>query len=724
MAVEKRSNQLTRLRSCLLIAIIVFSAIVFPVGTGLASTDSAPTHPQVQNNTTVQHENPQAVDEEGNLSELEGWLAGRLSESLIDCTENLQVGQYNACNRSNDYPEWLGKYVNVTRETSSGENNTESFENASENQNDYASNVSRFRNTLSAYRNARENGSVNRARTLAHRLQRIASNVNRSGGRLVNNYRSIGNGTSQNFTRATNITTTITRNVTETANAIEVDQFRNTSLTVEADSRQISFRRPLQVSGELAAANGTELANRRIRLEAGNRIRTTRTDEDGDFSLTYRPTVLPLDTDRVTVQYVPLGGSIYRANESTVPVRVEQVEPRLTILRQPTEVEYNETLVISGRVDVNETGAQSVPVSVTIAGESIVPQGQALRTNSNGRFTLATRLPAGIPTGQQQLQVSLPLTGQALNQTAATRTTTIVGTPTNLTVNGSQISVNGSAFNGPEIHVAGQLTTDSGAAVPNESVTIQLNGTEVSEVRTNSNGRYDTNVSVPKQMFTGRSGRISLSLAAVYANDQSNLESSRSSTQLSIALPEQPGTNIANQAFDFFDILPPVGWAIVIVGAVLFGGVGVLLYRRRSEAEPDKPADTPPTATSEPLTDTTSTERKPALTVARDQLLAGDMAHAVAAAYADARAKLREELAITSPYTHWEFFDACQQRDLDNDELAAFEQLTELYEHAAFSMDTPSEGAARAAIEDAEEVTGAMNTAADGGRDRDQQTEQ
>lgn len=717
MAAEKRTGDqtTTRFSSRLLIAIVVLSAIVSPIGTALTNAESTSIYSQVQNNTTVQHENPQAVDEEGNLSELEGVLASRLSESLIDCTEGLKVGRYNACNRSNEeYPDWLSKYVNVTRETDSEENNTDSFDEANENQNDYASNVSRFRSTLSKYRAARQNGSTNRARTLAHRLQRIASNVNETSGELTDNYQVIGNGTGQNFTGAINTTTTITRNVTETAATVETDQFVNTTLTANTAMRRISFRRPLQVSGTLTAANGTELENRRIQLKAGNRIQTTRTDETGAFSLTHRPTVLPLDTNRITVQYVPSDLSVYRANESTVPVRVEQVDPALTILRKPTEIGYNETLVVSGRVDVNETGAQSVPVSVTIAGQSIVPEDQTLRTGTDGRFVLATQLPAEIPTGQQRLQVSLPLAQRALNQTSATETTAIIGTPTNLTVNGSQTSVNGSAFDGPEIHVAGRLTADNGTAVPNESVAIQLNGTEVNEIRTNANGRYEANVTVPEELFADRSGSMPLSLTAVYANKQSNLESSRSSTRLSIVLPEQSGTDVSDQVKDFFGFLSPAIWAIIIAGVVL-SGVLAVLYRRRSESEPDEPADAPPTATPEPAGDE-NTESDSPLATAREQLFAGNMAYAVAAAYADAREKLGTELAITSPYTHWEFFDACQQRDLDHDQLEAFERLTELYEHAAFSMDTPSENTAATAIENAEVVTESMNTATDGGQ--------
>ena len=109
------------------------------------------------NNTTVAHENPATVDDGGNVSELEGWLSGRLSETLINCSEGLEVGRYDACNQTGNAPDWLDKYVNVTRESDSDANKTTEFKRASENQSEYANDVQEFRKTVEQYRTARQN---------------------------------------------------------------------------------------------------------------------------------------------------------------------------------------------------------------------------------------------------------------------------------------------------------------------------------------------------------------------------------------------------------------------------------------------------------------------------------------------------------------------------------------------------------------------------------------
>lgn len=659
-----------------------------------------------ENNTTIHHEDPQSVNEEGNISELEGWLSSRMSQSLINCTDGLKVGQYDACNRSRGaYPDWLGKYVNVTRETDSEENHTKSFKQAREKQEQYASNVSQFRNTFSAYQTARQNGNTTRARTLARRLQRTATRVNNTSGQLNRNYRAIANGTNQNLSSPINTTTTITQNVTETAQTVEIDQFVNTTITASASSRRISFHRPLQVSGQLTTANGTALENQLIRLEAGTRRRATTTNEDGEFSLTYRPTVLPLDTEHITVRYVPQNLSVYRDNETTLPVRVKPVEPTLKAAHSPEQVAFNDTLTISGQVSANDTGATSVPIAATINRQSLVPN-RTIRTNENGRFRFTTRLPANIPAGQQTLRVSLPMEGRALNQTAVANPITINRTPTRLTVNGTQISVNGSNVSGPEVRITGRLTTANGAPIPNETVGLRLNGTTVGETETNANGQYDTNVTVPEQLFADRSGKMTMTVAAVYNNRETNLAPSQSDTQLTLLLPQQPPESLLEQLVRIFEAVPIEGWVAIGVGILLLILLGATRYRNRLSAEQtDTTSKEDPISSQADENQMNTGKEAPLIEIARNQLFAGNKEHAIAAAYAEVRTHLGGEFGITTPYTHWEFFDMCRVRGLDNERLDALQQLTELYERAAFSADAPSEDVAATAIEEAEKTT-------------------
>jgi len=145
--------------------------------------------------------------------------------------------------------------------------------------------------------------------------------VNETGGQLTRSYRTIANGTGQNLTGTIDSTGSITRNVTSSAEVLSVDQFENTTITA-ATAERISFRDPLRVSGRLTAANGTPLADRVVRLRAGNRTRRTTTNASGGYSFTYRPTLLSLDAERVTLRYLPRNLSAYRSNRTVIPIEV------------------------------------------------------------------------------------------------------------------------------------------------------------------------------------------------------------------------------------------------------------------------------------------------------------------------------------------------------------------------------------------------------------------
>jgi hypothetical protein len=709
-AENRNRNRTTAVFVCLVLAVVVsaggFSLGAWVGGDAIARAQSVQS--DVGNNTTLQHENPASVDERGNLSVVETWLSDHLTQSLINCTQGLKVGQYAACNRSRgNYPQWLAKYVEVTRKTDAENNSTESFKRAAESQETYASNVSRFRRTLSAYRAARENGTTTRARTLARRLQRIAARVNGSGTNLTRAYRRIGTATAQNMSNAIRTTNTITRNVTETADAIEVQQFINTTLVANISSQQFSFRRPLRVSGQLEAANGTPLANRRIRLVARNQTRvTTTTNATGGFTLAYRPTVLPVNTTQMAVRYAPSVLSPYRDNETTVPVRVEQVEPRLTLTQRPTSVAFAEAVVVSGRVSAAGRGAGAVPVAVSIAGQPLTATGSTtIPTTAEGRFRFIARLPADVPAGEHPMRVSVPLQDRALNRTVVTKPVTVERTPTRLSVDGSQISVNGSDIGGPELRVSGRLATANGTPVAAESVAVRLNGTTVGTVRTNQNGTYRTNVTVPQQVFAGRAGDTTVSLVASYDGSGSNLASARATRRLTLILPSEPSAGLIERLLTALRSIPIVIW-LVAGGLVLAGVVGAYRYRDRSSDGQPRSSDGESPVTGE-VGKSAADDRPALLDVAREQLFAGNMEHAIATAYAAVRTRVENELDHTSPQTHWEFFEMCRRRDLGNERLDALQRLTEVYERAAYAPSPPSEEATATAIEAAQTINGA-----------------
>jgi hypothetical protein len=725
--------------SLLLVTMVVVS-VGLPLGSAVvdgagsvdgvaAQTDDAPA-----NNTTA-HENPESVDDEGNLSALQGWLSGRLSQSLVDCSEGLQVGRYDACNRSEgNYPEWLGKYVNVTRDANSGtgdadseagdadsgRNESAAFERTAENQSEYATEVRRFRRTVERYETARENGNTSKARRLARRAQRIATRVNETGARLTRGYRTIANDTGEDLGPAMNTTRTITRNVTTTAESVGIEQFVNTTITATAAARRISFREPLRVTGEVRAANGTPLANRPVWLRAGNRTRRTTTNASGAYAITYRPALLSLDTQRVTLQYRPTNRSAYRGNETSVPVEVRQVEPSLRATGGPRAVGFGDRLNASGRLHVDGTGVGAVPVAVSVDGHPLTfADGRQPRTSSDGLFRVTTRLPKEVDTGRRALRIVLPVENRALGRANASIPVVVRSTPTALSVEAAQLSVNRSAVDGPVVRVRGRLTTADGTPIRNESVALGVNGTPSAEATTGEDGRYTANVTVPEGVFAGRTGPLSASIGVGYDGAGTNLEPSRARTSLRLAVPAQP-TGFLEGLFGRIADVPWPFWLAIGGALALVGGYGVYRYRRRFVPDRADPSDG---ERSVPSDDDRADdgERRSLLETARTRLSTGDPAGAVAVAYTAVRTRLRRDLGLTTAHTHWEFLDTCLQRDLGEHRLDALRRLTELYERAAFSRDSLSTDAAATALEAARTATGAeqRTEAGDGAAETD-----
>ncbi|EMA38182.1 hypothetical protein C447_10655 [Halococcus hamelinensis 100A6] len=696
------------------VGVLLVAAVGVPVAGAVPSVSSGDANGIVPqrggtspaNNTSIQQEDPEAVDASGNVSELQNWFSGRLTRTVVNCSEGLTVGEYDACNRSDgDYPEWLDGYVNVTRESDSGNNRTEAFERTRENQTEYASKVRRFRNTVEAYNDARNESDTQRARRLARRAQTLATGVNRTSGNLTRNYGAIANGTGRDLTPATRTTRTVSHNVTTTAASLSIEQFRNTTITARGADRVISFSDPLRVTGRVAAVNGTGLADRTVGVRVDGRLRgTTTTNATGAYRLTYRPTRAPLDTDRATLQYLPRNRSVYSGNETTVPIDIRQVEPTLRATGGSNAVSYDGLVTVDGSLAVGGIGAAGMPVAVSVDGEELrFEDGTRARTASNGGFRLSARLPKGVNDGRRSVRVSLPLDDRALARDNVSIPITVRSTPTALSVDATQTSVNGSNVSGPVVRVTGRLTTDGGQAVRNESVALAVNDTTTTTVTTDGNGSYDANVSVPESAFAGSTGTVPVTVGARYAGVDTSLEASIVRTTLRIDVPAQPTPTVLAEFLAFLAEHP---WYVGVPVVVLVLGLGYAVARMWGGSGSEEEATTTgPAAEDGSSTGETAADWGSLLDAANHQLFTGDRAGAVATAYAATRRKLRDDLGLGGSYTHWEFLDAARNA-VDDRRGAALGRLTELYERAAFSPYDLPEGTASTALDDAEAVTG------------------
>lgn len=740
-----------RLRSpgAVLVAVVVATGLVVPavggVATAVGGDESAAaaslTLPSSQtNNSSVRHVDPDAASPNEDTGALRRWLAGRMDKALVDCSQGLEVGDYDACNRTDQqYPEWVEMYAEVTGRSGGAngsgsappgsDTNAQSFENARENQTRLAATVKEFRETEEQYREARRNGNDARARELARKLSRLSKRTENTAAALRRNYRRAAANSSANFSGAIASVNEIDRNVTRTASRVSAQSFVDTTLRVTADGETASFLDPLSVSGLLATENGTALANEPVQLEIGNRTINTTTDPYGGFTVPYRPTWLPLDAEQVTVRYVPANDSALLGSSATVPIDPESVTPTVTLTTRSaadptgtrTTVGYNDTLTVAGSVRAEGIPAKDVPVVVTIGGEPInatwtgtetirTTNNSTVLTGSDGRFAFTTRLPAGVSPGERQVRVTIPWRNRSLVGANATAPLTVARTATALDATGEQTA-------GREIRVTGRLRTPDGTPVRGCEVAIRAGGAVLTRTTTTENGSYSTVALVPRDALDQRGTQLEALVTVTYDGSGTNLDSSRTTLEVPIrglsvtdrwtVLLGTFTDAVTGLSNDFRGALDDLARAIatlsptviVLVSAIatlavslLVAGVRPRWTRRSSDPEDsangdgaERDVDSGDEATTTNDTDT------PWPFSPADWLFAGQPDEAVETGYAMVRARLGGELGISPSRTHREFYDACRDAAIGDARLAALRALVAAYERAAFAPDSLSE---------------------------------
>jgi len=683
------------------------------------------------NNSSVRHVDPDSASTEGDTDALRSWLAGRMDQALVDCSQGVQVGDYDACNRTDQqYPEWVGMYAEVTGRSgdstesgSAGAGNgtkAQSFENARENQTQLAATVRTFRRTYEQYREARQNGNSARARELARELTSLSERTNNSTATLRRDYRRASATSSANVSEAIDSVNEIDRNVTRTASRVREQSFVDTRLRAAADSETASFLDPLAVSGLLVTENGTVLANEPVQFVIGDRTINTTTDPYGGFTVSYRPTWLPLDAGQVAVRYVPSNDSALLGSSASVPIGTEAVTPTVTATAEPARVSYNGSLTISGSVSAEGVPAGDVPVVVTIDGEPVnatwtgsetvrTANNSTVRTGSDGRFTLTTRLPAGVSAGEQQVRVSIPWQNRSLVGANATAPLAVTRTATAIDATAEQTA-------GREIRVTGQLTTQNGAPIRGREVAARIDGEVLGTASTTENGSYTLFVLVPREDLTQADGRPEATVAVAYAGSGTNLGPSRVRLDVPIrglsvtdrwtvlvgtitdavtgALDDLPRT--VDEFTTAVATTPPtvivLTSAIVTLLASLLSAGTHWWWIQRSSA-PDESADDSESAASSADDGTAASgvedggDSGSSFSPA-DWLFAGRPDEAVQVGYAIVRARVGGELGIGPSRTHREFYDACRAASVSGARLAALRVLVDAYERAAFASDS------------------------------------
>ncbi|MFC6954592.1 DUF4129 domain-containing protein [Halorubellus litoreus] len=646
------------------------------------------------NGTTVQHEDPDAVDENGDLGAVKGWLSSRMLNSLQESSVQITQGQYEAGKRAlgDEYTGFLGQYVDVAGETDArADDRTANTLNATRAaQRTYANTSQEYEATYEAYQEAKANGNDARARELARELTTLSEELRRSQRRLNETYTRLGNLTGQNLSSTVEEFESVTENVTEEASTIQAEELVATELTVSVDDDTISFLEPAVLRGQLRVLGNASMPDE-VRLRIGGRTRTVGVAENGSIRTEYRPRTTPVGDQRLPVAFVPDPTSLYVGTNASVNVTVVGVTPRVTV-DDVTAAGYGDRVPVAGRVTVDGVAVDDVPVAVTVAGSTLA----TVRTGADGRYRATPRLPADVSPGEVTVRVRAGETGRAVDANVS-RSTLLVETT------GTDLSLDATATNDDRVQLSGTFTTDDGTPVGDQRVVVRVAGERVAVTRTDADGRYRTTARVDATTGT-------VTVRAVYDGTGTNLADSSASQQIELQAAGGSGDGGPSTGPGATGIVAQ----LVAVGPYLGGGLAVVValavavrWRRQStsstEADVEWATDPKP---ARPDSSTAGT-----LEDRLDELADSDPNSQVQSTYHALRNALRGHLDISRTATHWELYRAvvADAPELDDD----LRTVVEAYERVTFAetdVDDDQAAAVRTAAHSLADTLSAADT--------------
>ncbi|WP_324666128.1 hypothetical protein [Haloarcula sediminis] len=673
----------------------VVGAVVPGAAVGGADTDASA------------HADPDSVDDGRDLSALERQMAERLasrarSGSLNISRENAQQAR-EAVNNS-QYASLLNEYASVANETGNRERAL-AFQRMRNDQLALSAAVEAYWETYERYEtvtsetyfqmherqwNDRNGGSVRGPlsnvhkpsdvgeRELARQLEREWQRVNDTRSSYVRSQRALANRTDENVTGSLATVNASVQEIETAQQTVRDEQFVATNLTIEVNGTQASFRSPLNIEGRLTTASGRAVSPDSVQFAVGNQTIQTQLSETGLFDLHYRPTTVAANTSNLTVRYRPENSSVYLGDQRTIPVSIDPVRPNMSVNATPTQVRYNDTVAISGRVGAEHGGAAAVPYLVSLDGRVLATG----TTETNGTYNSTVNIPASVSEGTRTVRVDVPLDEQAL--LSANGTTKVDVQETATTLNASAVHVQDRS-----LRVSGSLLTGSGQPVANQDVSVVANGTTIGTVSTGPNGTFGTTLSVPQSVGSTGVFESTLPIGIEFRYDGSATNLRSATAGATVTLPTLP--------------LGLIAGAILAIVAVLAGGVliGRKLLDRRSARVPDPAVDfdSPTGRRADSRVNSASL-----LDTARGYLDSQQTAAAARVGYVALRQQLSGDVGRTAGQTPWEFYRDCTDGDIDETTQETLQRATELYEQARFRSSVESVSAS-AVEETLQEIT-------------------
>ena len=234
------------------------------------------------------------------------------------------------------------------------------------------------------------------------------------------------------------------------------------------------------ITGTLTDTGNNPIANAQIRLTINGSPKTLRTNENGEFTHTFKMT--KEGTNNITATYA--GNSIYEAVEGEITVEVAKAESVISIT--PIEsVTKGETITISGSLkDAKGTAIANAQVKLNINGSP-----KTLRTNENGEFTHTFKM-----TKEGTNNITATYAGNSIYEAVEGEITVEVAKAESVI----SITPIESVTKGETITISGSLKDAKGTAIANAQVKLNINGSPKT-LRTNENGEFTHTFKMTKE---------------------------------------------------------------------------------------------------------------------------------------------------------------------------------------------------------------------------------
>lgn len=263
------------------------------------------------------------------------------------------------------------------------------------------------------------------------------------------------------------------------------------STKIQVNSIQdIQYGDSVTIKGTLTDESGHKIANAQIKLTVNNKTYTISTDANGIY--TYNLVTGTMGQNKVTVSYA--GNNVNLASNSTATFKVIKRNTKI-LVNSIQNTQYGDSVTIKGTL-ADKASKKLNAMNIVISINNVK---YTVKTDSNGVYTYTYKT---VGVGKHNVLVSYA-GNTYYSQSSASASFTVTVKNTKITLD--KIPTVKYTNN---MTVSGKLTTSSGKALSNKTVSIKINSNSVN-VKTNTKGVFTYN----RKAYTVGTNNVTLKFA-------------------------------------------------------------------------------------------------------------------------------------------------------------------------------------------------------------------